>query len=209
MNRIDATLDGLVERARTLARTGERRILGITGSPGAGKSTLCAALEEQLGSEATLVGMDGFHLANTELRRLGRADRKGAPDTFDTGGYLALLDRLRRPNDGVVYAPLFDRSLEESIGSAIPIFPDTPLVITEGNYLLYQRDGWADVRARLDEAWYLEIPHETRMERLLRRRQSYGHDADAATAWIESVDVVNAGYVETSRSYADLIVALN
>lgn len=203
-----ATVEELVERARSLAQSGERRILGITGAPAAGKSTLCERLVEALGDSAALVGMDGFHLANQELARLGRSGRKGAPDTFDVGGYVALLDRLRGQRQGVVYAPVFDRSLEESIGSAIPVHAETPLIITEGNYLLYRQDGWSEARSRLDEAWYLDLADETRMQRLHRRRESYGHTPEAAAAWIQSVDVVNAGYVETTKVYADLVVTL-
>ncbi|MCT6985839.1 nucleoside/nucleotide kinase family protein, partial [Salmonella enterica subsp. enterica serovar Senftenberg] len=85
----------------------------------AGKSTVCAQLQDALGAQAVIVGMDGFHLANAELRRLGRRDRKGAPDTFDVDGYIALLARLRDQSGTPIYAPVFDRDLEESIGSAL------------------------------------------------------------------------------------------
>lgn len=133
---IRATLPQLLARAQAMIVPGERRMLGIVGAPGAGKSTLCAALAGALGDQAALVGMDGFHLANAELLRLGRRGRKGAPDTFDAGGYAALLERLRAEKDQTVYAPTFDRQLEASIGSAVPVPAGTPLILTEGNYLL-------------------------------------------------------------------------
>lgn len=202
------TLEQLVDRARTLARSGGRRILGITGPPGAGKSTLCAALLAALGDEAVLVEMDGFHLANEELVRLGRRDRKGAPDTFDVGGYVALLDRLRTQTDAVVYAPIFDRSIETSIGSAQAIGSDTPLVITEGNYLLLGEHGWERVGPRLDESWFLDIPAEERAARLVGRRRSHGEDLAAATAWVTQVDDINAVTVTATRRHADLVVTL-
>src|SRR5262245_23217738 len=101
---IDAALLG---RARELGRPGERHLLGITGAPAAGKSTLATALVSALGPDAVLVPMDGYHLAAAELIRLGRLDRKGAPDTFDADGYVALLRRLRSRDDAVVYAPEF------------------------------------------------------------------------------------------------------
>lgn len=205
---LTASIDELVDRARALILPGERRILGITGAPGAGKSTLCASLVAALGDAAVLVPMDGFHLANQELDRLGRADRKGAPDTFDAGGYLSLLHRLRDRKESVVYAPVFDRSLEESIGSATPVPAETPLIITEGNYLLCEEHGWDAVRESLDETWYLDVSDETRMERLHRWRESYGHAPEDAAAWIQSVDAVNADYVESSKHRADLVVAL-
>jgi pantothenate kinase len=203
------TPEQLVERAAALARSGTRRLLGITGAPGAGKSTLCDALLGALGGSAALVGMDGFHYANRELRRLGRRDRKGAPDTFDVDGYVALLTRLRTPGPDPVYGPVFDRALEEPIGSAVPVQPTTPLVVTEGNYLLLTDHGWAAVRSCLDEVWYLDVPPEVREQRLVRRRRSYGHDRGPAEDWVRTVDLPNGRAVEASRSRADLVVHLD
>jgi pantothenate kinase len=202
------SVERLVERARVLVRSGERRILGIAGAPGAGKSTLCAAMVERLGDEVALVGMDGFHLADEELVRLGRRDRKGAPDTFDVGGYVALLDRLRRETRSTVYAPLFDRAREASIGSAVPVPERARLIITEGNYLLLRQHGWGAVSGTLDESWYLDIPDEIRAARLVRRRQGYGESLDDASAWVQGVDEVNARIVDSTKSRADLIVTL-
>jgi pantothenate kinase len=200
--------DELVRRARLLIAAGGRRVLGITGTPGSGKSTLCAALLDELGDDAVLVGMDGFHLANEELVRLQRRGRKGAPDTFDASGYVALLQRLRAQRDTAVYAPRFDRGIEESIAGAVPVHPGTALVITEGNYLLLENDGWAGVRAQLDEVWFLDVDPLERVERLNRRRRSYGHPADEAAIWVRDVDERNAVLVESSRERADLVAHL-
>lgn len=205
---ITATISELIERARGLIVPGERRILGLVGAPGAGKSTLSAALGARLGPRTVLVGMDGFHLANSELLRLGRRDRKGAPDTFDVDGYVALLTRLRTQTSGVIYAPEFDRELEESVGSAVAVHAETPLVITEGNYLLRADGGWQGVRPLLDEAWYLELPASVRHDRLVARRVSHGHPRGEATAWVRDVDGPNANVVEATRPRADLVVTL-
>ncbi|MEZ3155991.1 nucleoside/nucleotide kinase family protein [Microbacterium sp. BWR-S6Y] len=200
-------LDDLVERARALVATGERRVLGLAGTPGAGKSTVSDALLAALGSDAVLVGMDGFHLANEELVRLGRRDRKGAPDTFDVDGYIALLDRIRAGH--AVYAPRFDRSLEESIGSAVHVPAHVPLVITEGNYLLHDAFGWDAVASRLDEVWFLDIEAHLRRERLVARRLSHDHPYDEAVAWVREVDERNAAVVERGRGRADLVVTVS
>jgi pantothenate kinase len=173
----------LVEAAAALAIPSERHILGITGAPGAGKSVLAEALVRELrarGASVGLAAMDGFHLAQVELTRLQRVERKGAPDTFDANGYLNLLHRLRARSEPIVYAPLFDRSLEEPVGSAVPIDREVSLVITEGNYLLSTDPPWAEVRAVLDECWYVEVDEQLRLDRLVERHMQFGRCRDQA-----------------------------
>lgn len=202
-------LTGLTARARRLALAGERRILGIAGPPGAGKSTLAGQLVDALGPLAVLVPMDGFHLAQAELERLGRADRKGAPDTFDAAGYAALLRRLRAPEPGtVVYAPAFDRALEQPVAGSVPVAPDVPLVVTEGNYLLHGEDGWAPVRGLLDEAWFLELEQDVRIRRLVDRHVRFGKQRTHAERWVTGSDEANARLVAPGRERADLVVRL-
>ncbi|GAA2779625.1 nucleoside/nucleotide kinase family protein [Saccharopolyspora taberi] len=197
--------DELVKRARALAEPGQRRILGITGAPGAGKGTVTDALLAELGPAAVAVPMDGFHLAEAELHRLGRRDRKGAPDTFDAAGYVALLRRLRDPGEDVVYAPRFHREVEESYAGAIPIGREVPLVITEGNYLLL--DGpWAGVRELLDESWFLAPDEDARLERLIARHVRYGKSPDEAREWVLRSDERNAEVVRATRERADLVI---
>jgi pantothenate kinase len=206
--RLGADPDPLVRRARRLASAGERRLLGLTGAPGAGKSTLAGALVAALAPDAVLVPMDGFHLAEAELHRLGRHDRKGAIDTFDAAGFVALLRRLRDPGEGAVWAPRFDRGLEESIAGAIPVGPDVPLVMTEGNYLLADTGPWAAVRGLLDEVWYLETGEQVRLDRLIARHMSYGRSPDQAAARARVSDQHNADLIVATRSRADLVVMI-
>lgn len=193
-------------RAWALTATGERRILGITGQPGSGKSTVAAALATALAPDAIVVPMDGFHLANEELARLGRRDRKGAPDTFDVTSYAALLARLRRQREPVLEAPAFDRSREVVVSRAIAVSRDTPLVITEGNYLLLREPAWIGLSSLLDEVWYVEIDDAVRRERLVARHVANGKSEADARAWASGTDARNAALISRTRHRADLVV---
>ena len=208
VERLTCSLEELVARAGALAAVGSRRILGITGAPGAGKSTVAQAIADALGGRAARVGMDAFHLANSVLAAHGSRDRKGAPDTFDPWGYANLLRRLKTNNEPVIYAPVFDRSLEESIGSAVPVARDVPLIITEGNYLLLDADGWRESREQIDEVWFLDISDGERQPRLVRRHEAFGKSPEEAEAWALGSDQRNADVVASTRERADLIIDL-
>ncbi|GAA2766818.1 nucleoside/nucleotide kinase family protein [Streptomyces paradoxus] len=204
------TFDDLLHRARALTQGGRRAILGIAGSPGAGKSTLAEHLVRELnGGGAPWVAhvpMDGFHLADAELERLGLRDRKGAPDTFDAAGYAALLRRLRDEPGDVVYAPGFERELEQPVAGAIPVPPTARLVVTEGNYLLLTTGAWPRVRPLLDEVWFCELPERERVRRLVARHEQFGKTHEEAVAWVARSDERNAELVAATRGRADLVV---
>jgi len=204
-------LTELTERVLRLSaeRAGARVLIGIAGVPGAGKTTLAErlrqALAERVGDELVAhVPMDGFHLADVTLDRLGVRGRKGAPDTFDALGYAALLHRLRHCRD-LVYAPGFERTLEQPIAGAIPVPPSVRMVVTEGNYLLLGGD-WDRAKEELDEVWYCRAPEGPRLERLLARHVRFGKSPQAAQAWIEATDQPNAALIEAGAHRADLLV---
>ncbi|MGQ0716428.1 MAG: nucleoside/nucleotide kinase family protein [Pseudonocardiales bacterium] len=210
------SFEQLVERARLLVADGCRALLGITGAPGAGKTTLVEQLVQALAPAPpprliphqwiAHVPMDGFHLADDELARLHRRDRKGAPDTFDPAGYAALLHRLHEDSDDIVYAPRFQRCFEQPIAGAIPVPPCARLIITEGNYLLFRDHGWGRVRPQLDEVWYVDLDADERMRRLIARHVRFGKEPAAAAAWATGTDERNAVLINATRSHADLIV---
>jgi len=192
-------------RLDALMAAGGRRILGIAGLPGSGKSTLAAQVLAAYGDAAVNVPMDGFHLANAELQRLGRAARKGAPDTFDASGYVALLRRLREPMAGeTVYAPAFHREIEEPIAGEIAVPAETRLVITEGNYLLMEEGAWRDVRPLTDEVWFVDVDDEQRLKQLLERHMRFGRSRADALHWIETTDEPNARRIAATAHRADV-----
>lgn len=186
-----------------------RRLIGISGAPGAGKSTLAGYLAERLGARGAHVPMDGFHLADVELERQRLRDRKGAPETFDAFGYAALLGRLRDRPEHTVYAPGFDRDLEQPLAGAIAVQSSVEVVVTEGNYLLLDRPGWRAVRAALDEVWHVRVDEEVRVERLVARHVEFGKSPDAARSWVERVDGPNAELVEAAAEGADRLLDLS
>jgi pantothenate kinase len=208
----EPSVERLVARVHALrAGVGDGRpvLVGVVGEPGAGKSTLTASLVATLrdeGSTAVLVPMDGFHLANVALAALGRADRKGAIDTFDGAGYAALLTRLRRGGPDTVWAPTYNRSIEESVAGAIAVPAGTDVVVTEGNYLLVDDGPWAAVRGLLDEAWAVQVDPGLRTERLVARHVEFGKPPHLAAAWVASVDEPNAAFVRATFGRADLVV---
>ena len=195
----------LEERALALAGSGRRTILGIAGAPGSGKSTLAAAVAAVLGPRAVVVPMDGFHLAQSELERIGRADRKGAPDTFDADGFVALLRRLR-DGVGTVYAPEYRRDLRNPVAGAIAVPASVPLVVVEGNYLLLDEHGFAPVAGLLDESWFVAPDDEVRLQRLVARHVAFGKSAQDAHAWSHGPDERNAVLVAATAVRADLVV---
>ncbi|WBB74612.1 nucleoside/nucleotide kinase family protein [Micromonospora sp. WMMD1128] len=201
-------LDELVARARALAEDGPRQLLGIAGAPGVGKSTLAERIVAEVGPAARLVPMDGFHLAGSALARLGRAGRKGAPDTFDVNGFVATLRRLRRLEPTSVWAPEFRRDLEEPVAGAIEVPPEVRLVVTEGNYLLLRDEPWEEVRSLLHRAWFLDLDAELRLRRLTDRHVAYGKSPEQARAWALGSDERNARLVAGTAEHADLVVRL-
>ena len=195
--------DDLVTRVRDLPG---RPMIGICGAPGAGKSTLAERLVTALGAEAVLIGMDGYHLAQVELERLGRAERKGAPDTFDAAGYVHLLRRVRDQDGETVYAPEFRREIEEPIAGAVPVRPAHRYVVTEGNYLLVDEAPWHEVRTLLTETWFLAPDETLRRDRLIARHRAFGRTLDEARERTLGSDERNAVLINATRRAADLVL---
>jgi pantothenate kinase len=181
-----------------------RRIIGITGLPGGGKTTYAVELAAREGW--THLPMDGFHLADVSLRSLGLLDRKGAPETFDAWGYAALLARLRAEPEEIVYAPAFERDLEQPLAGAVAVPPTAGTIVTEGNYLLLDRPEWRAVRAQLDEVWFVETDDVVRRQRLHARHVLFGKTEAEAEAWMARVDDPNAALVAATRGRADSVL---
>lgn len=208
-------LPALLDRCAALVATavpGRRRVLGIAGAPGAGKTTLVLALLAAAANDPRLAGrvahvpMDGFHLSGSELTRLGRRDRKGAPDTFDTRAYAGVLAAARDVPRAVVTAPAFDHVVGEPEPAAIAVPVAADLVVTEGNYLLLDDVAWTRVTVLLDEVWFCAVDDDERRSRLVARHVGTGQTTADATAWVDRSDEANARLVAAGVALADLVL---
>lgn len=194
-------------------RTADNRfIIGIVGYPGAGKSTLAEGLVSALNEclpaskRAQILPMDGYHLPNCELDKLGLRALKGIPDTFDPCGFIDLLARVKATPDRTVLAPAFDRSIDASIEDAICIGTDVKIVVTEGNYLLLEKGDWMGISELLDDSWFLDVSLETIRPRLIERHMAGGRTEEEAIAKVESTDLPNALIIGQTRNRARALV---
>jgi pantothenate kinase len=201
----------LAREAVELVGDGSRAILGIAGCPGAGKSTLVDLLVTRIRAAegddwVAQVPMDGFHLADAQLDRIGARGRKGAPDTFDAAGYAHLLERVKREVDEPVYVPGFDRTLEQPLAAALVVLPSAHLVVTEGNYLLLEHPHWARARRAMDAVWFVASVESERIERLVARHVEFGKTAEEARAWVATTDQRNSELVAGTAGKADRVI---
>ncbi|MDA2965804.1 MAG: nucleoside/nucleotide kinase family protein [Actinomycetota bacterium] len=203
-----SSIDEALSRIKDLAlKHSGRFIIGIVGKPGAGKSTLTSHLIENLPKDSvSLVPMDGYHLSNLQLKNLGLSDRKGAFNTFDSNGYVSLLKRINTETDQDIYYPVFHREIEESYAADGVVLANTKIVLTEGNYLLFDKAGWEKVAAELTEIWYININDDVRIDRLVKRHEFYGKDKESALNWATGTDEINAKIVESTAVKADVII---
>lgn len=195
------------EAAALLAQPG-RRVLGIAGGPGTGKSTLAQKLAAELGPVAAYVPMDGFHMKHAKLEGLGTAADKGMPHTFEGAAFADFLAALKAAT-GDMSGPGYSRRIEDVVENAITVPATTRLLVVEGNYLLLATAPWWRVKPLLDRSVFIEVPREMVRARLMRRHAEEGlFTEERNRAHIERVDLVNYDTVMRSKPRADIAIEI-
>ncbi|MGI6855174.1 nucleoside triphosphate hydrolase [Mesorhizobium sp. 1B3] len=188
------------------AAKSDRFVVAIAGPPGAGKSTIAEQLAALLPeNSAIVVPMDGFHYDDVVLERLGLRPRKGAPETFDLRGFMALLRRVRAGEPDIAI-PVFDRNVELSRAGAALIDADAKFILAEGNYLLLDEDPWNELAGLFDFTIFLDVPREELEKRLLQRWRDHGRSDEDGRNWVATNDMPNVDRVLARRRPADLVV---
>ncbi|MFQ6773593.1 nucleoside/nucleotide kinase family protein [Cereibacter sphaeroides] len=194
------TPETLAQEIRAAAEGRGRFVVALAGPPGAGKSTLGEALVTGLGPGARLVPMDGFHFDDRVLAQRGLSNRKGAPETFDIWGFLALMERLRA--GGEVAIPVFDRSMELARAAADVVTDEDRILVVEGNYLLLDEEPWRRLRGFFDLTLFLDVPEAELERRLLARWAGRPGGAE----WVASNDMPNVRRVLQRSAPAERIL---
>jgi pantothenate kinase len=201
-------IEALVALAVTFSS--RRHIIAIAGAPGSGKSTASEILTAQLNAvcpgSAAILPMDGYHYDDVILNERGLRSRKGAPDTFDVGGLKQMLTRLKQNDEDEIAAPVFDRSLELSRGSARMIANTVRVIVVEGNYLLLNRRPWSELRSAFDTTVMIKTSEEVLRERLTKRWKDYALSPDEVNAKVELNDLLNGRFVLNNSITPDFLL---
>jgi type I pantothenate kinase len=161
-------------------------IIGVAGSVAVGKSTTARVLQALLARwpntpKVDLVTTDGFLLPNDELTRLGFMDRKGFPESYDTGALLHFLADIKAGKRNVK-APVYSHLVYDVVPGEGIVIDRPDLLIVEGLNVLQParlpKDGKAIpfVSDFFDFSIYLDADeadlHRWYVDRFLRLRQT-------------------------------------
>ncbi|GLQ72347.1 nucleoside/nucleotide kinase family protein [Vibrio penaeicida] len=198
---------------RTICEKAKRNrdviLVGISGAPGAGKSTLALALVDALNHEhaisAQYCPMDGYHFTNKQLHEKQLTKHKGRIDTFDAQSMKKDIDRLRS-EDKPFYWPAYSRELHNPIKEGVEIRRETRVFIVEGNYIFFNTGEWRCIRDALDLKIFIDVPRDVLKRRLIERHLTGGKSEQEAQNKVNKTDLPNASLISSSSSAADIVI---
>jgi pantothenate kinase len=199
------------------ASASARLLIAIAGIPGSGKTTLASSVAEGVNDLhhakfhkqypnspshspshpdiASVVPLDGYHLTRKQLSEMPNAEeavfRRGAAFTFDGDKYLELVKKVREPLEPgtrTIYAPSFDHAVKDPVEDDIPIAPTTQVVIFEGLYTMLDRESWREAAKLMDELWFIDVPMDLAIARLVKRHVVSGISPDPEHAKIRVME---------------------
>ncbi|KAK0386205.1 hypothetical protein NLU13_6042 [Sarocladium strictum] len=215
---LDESVCLLCRRVETLigdkkpADPGGRVLIALAGVPGSGKSTISSALLRALPNkgidEVAVLPMDGFHFTKAILSSFDDPvtafSRRGAPFTFDSHRFLALVRRLRdlpltrkgEPEE-ILLVPSFDHAEKDPVEDSIALSSRHQVVIIEGNYTLLDEDPWRQIADLVDDRWFVDVSPDTALDRLVERHLQAGIETsrEAARARALENDIPNGDMI--------------
>ncbi|GEO86557.1 MULTISPECIES: type I pantothenate kinase [Alphaproteobacteria] len=184
------------QRSRFLSTAGVSKtpfVIGIAGSVAVGKSTTARILKELLARwpsspKVDLVTTDGFLYSNAHLVRHNILNRKGFPESYDTGALLRFLSAIKAglPN---VKAPAYSHLIYDVLPNEHKIIDRPDILIFEGINVLQSRDLPADgkiipiVSDFFDFSIYIDaeeaLIHRWYVDRFMKLRQTAFRDPNS------------------------------
>lgn len=198
-----------------LSKQKPRMIVGLAGPAGSGKSVITAIFHEiakqlQLPFRFETVGIDAFHYRNDFLLKHTTNGKplkanKGRFDTYDVSKLTkALLDFSAWKE---VSLPVYSRKTHDPIEDAIVIKKGEPaLLIIEGLWILYDKDGWENVGKLLDFSIFIETDNEKVRQGVLERHVRGGRTLEDASAYYEANEAKNFDLIIHTKDKADKVI---
>jgi len=181
-------------------KKGARLIVFLSAPPGTGKTTLAQFLEHLSGTEEGLtavqaVGLDGYHYHQAYIlshntvvdgQAVPMKAVKGCPETFDAE---RLKEKLLRMQTEDVLWPVYDRNLHDVVEDVISV--TKPIVLVEGNWLLYSEGPWQAMRELCDDSVFIEAESDLLAQRLIERKIRGGLTREEGEAFYNRSDKRN------------------
>ena len=178
--------------------------VGISGGSASGKTTLTAALEEELKEFSPVILHQDYYFRDWSEYPPEEREKVITANHPDAVQWEVLLGHIRQliARQPIETPPEGTRAFVR--GDAPTTVPPSDLIIVEGHLILWD----ATLRDLMDVKLFVDVePHERVLRRLLRDVAQRGGDLERAVAWYRRDVIPNFPvYTEPCKAYADLVV---